>query len=102
MSEIETMQKLHQLSVKGEVLSAEEQTVLQNWYEISDREEDLLLNKSKPQNSQTLQNNLANTNKQIAKISREIELLVTQNATLRNENQVLRKTLESRLLEKVA
>lgn len=102
MSETETMQKLHQLSVKGEVLSVEQQTALQNWYDISDREEDLLLNKSKPQNSQTLQNNLANTNKQIASISREIELLVTQNATLRNENQVLRKTLESRLLEKVA
>jgi hypothetical protein len=102
MSEIETMQKLHQLSVKGEVLSVEEQTALQNWYESLDREEDLLLNKPKPQNSQTLQNNLANTTKQITKISREIELLVTQNATLRNENQALRKTLESRLLEKVA
>jgi hypothetical protein len=94
MSEIETMQKLHQLSVKGEVLSAEEQTALQNWYEISDREEDLLLNKSKPQNSQTLQNNLANTTKQIAIISREIESLVTQNATLRNENLALKNTLE--------
>ncbi len=94
MSETETMQKLHQLSVKGESLSAEERTALQNWHETLDREEDLLLNKSKPQNSQTLQNNLANTTKQIASISREIESLVTQNVTLRKENLALRKTLE--------
>jgi hypothetical protein len=92
MSETETMQKLHQLSITGKVLSAEEQAALQNWYETLDSEEDKLLNKLKPENSQTLQNYLENTSKQVAQISHEIESLVFHNANLRSENQALRKT----------
>jgi hypothetical protein len=88
MSETETMQKLHQLSITGKVLSAEEQAALQNWYETLDSEEDKL----KPENSQTLQNYLENTSKQVAQISHEIESLVFHNANLRSENQALRKT----------
>jgi hypothetical protein len=102
MSETEMMQKLHQLSATGKVLSAEENTALQNWYETLDSEEDKLLNKLKPENSQTLQNNLAKASQKVAYITKEIESLVFHNANLRSENQALRKTLESRLLEKVA
>ncbi len=102
MSETETMRKLHQLSVTGKILSAEEQTVLQNWYESLDNEEDKFLNKSKAEDSQILPNYLTNATKQIAQISHEIESLVFHNASLRSENQALRQTLESRLLEKVA
>ena len=103
MNDTEKMQRLHQLAVKGEALTAEEQTALQNWYEISDREEDSILNDSQPiQSSADLRERLADATKQVAVISREIESLVAQNSNLRNENQSLRKTLESRLLEKVA
>ena len=103
MNNTEKMQRLHQLAVKGETLTAEEQTALQNWYEILDREEDSILNDSQPiQSSADLRERLAETTKQVAVISREIETLVTQNSNLRNENQSLRKTLESRLMEKVA
>jgi hypothetical protein len=103
MSETEKMQRLHQLAVKGESLTAEETAALQNWYETLDREEDSILNNSQPiQSSEDLRAYLADTTKQVAKISREIENLVEQNTNLRNENQSLRKTLESRLLEKVA
>ena len=103
MNKTEKMQRLHQLVVKGETLTAEQQTALQNWYEILDREEDSILNDSQPiQNSADLREYLAETTKQVAVISREIESLVAQNSNLRNENQSLRKALESRLLEKVA
>jgi len=103
MNDTEKMQRLHQLAVKGETLTAEEQTALQNWYETLDREEDSILNDSQPiQNSADLREYLADATKQVAVISREIESLVAQNSTLRNENQSLRKTLESRLMEKVA
>jgi len=97
------MQRLHQLSVKGEILTATEQTALQNWYETLDREEALILNDSQPnQNSEELREQLADTTKQAVKISREVESLISQNTALRNENQALRKTLEERLSEKVA
>ncbi len=97
------IQKLHQSAVKGEVLTAEEQTDLQNWYEILDREEDSILNDSQPiQNVSQLRKNLAQTTKQVTKISREIGTLLKQNEDLRKENQALKKTLELRLTEKVA
>jgi hypothetical protein len=97
------MQRLHQSAVKGEVLTAEEQKALQNWYEILDQEEDSLLNNSEPiQNVTELRKNLAQTTKQAAKISREIGTLLKQNENLRKENQALKKTLESRLTEKAA
>ena len=103
MNETEKMQRLHQLAVNGETLTAEEQTALQNWYEILDCEEDSILNNFQPiQSSADLREYLVETTKQVAVISREIESLVAQNSNLRNENQSLRKTLESRLMEKVA
>ncbi len=103
MSKAKKMQRLHQLSVKGETLTAVEQTALQNWYENLDREEELILNDSQPiQNAEELREQLADMTKQSVKISREIESLISQNTALRNENQALRKTFEERLLEKVA
>ncbi|MBA4185404.1 MAG: hypothetical protein H0X49_15540 [Acidobacteria bacterium] len=103
MNEAKKLQRLHQLSVKGEILTATEQTALQNWYETLDREEALILNDSQPiQNSEELREQLADMTKQAVKISREVESLISQNTALRNENQALRKTLEERLLEKVA
>ena len=103
MSETNKMQKLHQLAVKGEVLTAEENAVLQNWYETLDREEDSILNDSQPvRNDEDLRRQLTNATKQATAISREIETLILQNENLRNENKALKNTLESRLLEKVA
>ena len=103
MDEMNKMQTLHLRSVKGESLTANEQTDLQNWYQCLDREEDSVLNNSQPiQNSTDLRENLADTTRQVAKISREIESLIEQNSNVRSENQSLKKALESRLLEKVA
>jgi len=46
MDEVKKLQRLHQLAVKGEALTMEEQAALQNWYEILDHEESLMLNQS--------------------------------------------------------
>ncbi|HEV8157699.1 MAG TPA: hypothetical protein VGP58_01625, partial [Pyrinomonadaceae bacterium] len=83
MKEAKKLQRLHQLSVKGEILTATEQTALQNWYKTLDREEELILNNSQPiQDTEDLREQLADTTKQVAKISREIESLVAQNSNL--------------------
>ena len=93
MSKAKKMQRLHQLSVKGETLTAVEQTALQNWYENLDREEELILNDSQPiQNAEELREQLADMTKQSVKISREIESLISQNTALRNENQSLKNS----------
>ena len=103
INDTEKMQRLHQLSVAGKTLTEEENSALQNWYETLDREEDSILNNSKlTQSPEELREHMAQTTQKIAEVSREIEALVKQNANLRNENQVLKQTLESRLLEKVA
>jgi hypothetical protein len=103
MSELEKMQNLHQHSVKGEILTTEEQAALQNWYQTLDREEDLILNNSRPiPAAADLRQKLTETTGQVAKIGREIESLVAQNAELRNENQALKALLEARLAEKAA
>ncbi len=103
MNEAKKLQRLHQLSVKGEILTATEQTALQNWYETLDREENSILNQSSEnKSSRNLREQLSNAAKQITKISGEIESLVIQNADLRNENQRIRKSVEERLVEKVA
>lgn len=100
MIEIEKIKILHLRSVNGEALTVEENTKLQEWYVTLDREEDSTLNHANT--SQSWQDHLADVTKQVAKISREIESLVSQNAALRGENQALRQAFESRLLEKVA
>ena len=103
MNETEKMQTLHQRSVSGEGLTANEQTDLQNWYEKLDREEDSFLNNSQPiQNVEDLRCNLNKITEQTAEVSREVKTLISQNEQIRKENQDLKKSLEARLLEKVA
>lgn len=46
MSETEKLQMLHQRAVFNEVLTAEEQTALQNWYDKLDHEEEMMLKNS--------------------------------------------------------
>lgn len=97
------MQKLHQAIISGKTLMAEERKALENWYETLDREENSILNDFQPiRNISELRITISQTTKQIAKISGEIETLLTQNEDLRKENQTLKKALESRLLEKIA
>ena len=96
------MQRLHHLAVKGETLTAEENALLQNWYEVLDKEEDLALNNFEPiQSSNELRRNLTIITSQVAQISNDVKKLISQNDKLRKENQSLKKSLESQLLEKV-
>ena len=57
MIEIEKIQKLHQRSINGEALTAEEKAALQEWYVTLDREEALTLNQvNTPQSWQVSRN----------------------------------------------
>lgn len=97
------MQRLHQLAVKGETLTAEEQNALQNWYEVLDNEEGIVLNNFEPiQSSNELRENLTNITNQVAQIGNDVKKLISQNDNLRKENQALKKSIEAQLLEKVA
>lgn len=103
MIKTEKMRTLHQRSVKGEDLSIEERTELQNWYDVLDREEDSMINDSQPiQNVEELRRNLSEIIGQTTEVSREVKNLISQNEQIRRENQELKKSLEARLLEKVA
>lgn len=103
MDEMGKMRTLHQRSVMGESLTIAEQTELQNWYEKLDREEDSFLNNSQPiQNVEDLRCNLNKITEQTAEVSREVKTLISQNEQIRKENQELKKSLEARLMEKVA
>jgi hypothetical protein len=103
MIESKEMQKLHQSAIAGASLTSEEQTLLQNWYQELDRDEDLILNDSPPaEDLKDLRRNLTEITDQTARVSLEIKTLVTQNERLRGENQALRKSLEARLAEKAA
>lgn len=103
MNESKKMQNLHQRAALGETLTAQEQTALRDWYKTLDREEDSILNVSqKTEDTEALREHLSNTTKQIVEISRDIETLVEENAGLRRENEVLRKILEARLVERAA
>ena len=103
MNENEKPQTLHQRSVLGESLTREEQTELQNWYETSDREENSILNNSQPvQNIEELRRNLKKITDQTAEVNREVKNLISKNEQIRRENQELKKSLEARLLEKIA
>lgn len=103
MNETEKMQMLHQRSVRGENLNAEEKSELQNWYDVLDREEASFLNNPQPiQNVEELRRNLTEITEQTIEVSREVKNLISQNEQIRRENQELKKSLEARLLEKVA
>lgn len=103
MIKSEEMQKLHQSAIAGASLTSEEQTLLQNWYQELDRDEDLILNDSPPAGDlKDLRRNLTEIADQTARVSLEIKTLVAQNERLRGENQALRKSLEARLVEKAA
>lgn len=103
MSENEKMQKLHQKVVIGEFLTQDEQIALQNWYDALDKQEDLLFNNSQQtKTSDSSYQYLENATNQVAKLSLEIENLISQNAEIKKENQRLKTKLESHLLEKVA
>lgn len=103
MNETEKMQTLHQRIIEGKDLTAEEQTAVQTWYKNLDDEENLLLNNSRPkQNIEEMRRNLAEITDRTSEVSREVKNLIAQNEQIRRENQILKKSLETRLLEKVA
>ncbi len=102
MNETKKMQRLHQRRACGEILSAEEQKALENWYKILDREEEIQINsRNRSVDIVGLRNELSKTLAQIAAVRREIEATAAQNEVLRRQNQQLEKQIETRLAEQL-
>lgn len=99
----EEAKKLHDRATRGEILSVEEQTALQNWYDEQDRAEDLLLNQNRTDSNSAISREQLNAKlSEISQAALDVERIARQNEIIRRENERLRQAVESRLLEKVA
>lgn len=95
--------KLHQRAANGEKLTAAEFSVLQNWYDENDAAEDLLINENhKETNSAQIREQLKRILAQVAQSAKKAEYLARQNDSLQKENEILRRAVEQRLVEKAA
>lgn len=102
MTETEKMQQLHLAKAQGHNLSAEDEMQLKSWYESLDREESVINRNNRIIDVAALKQKVERTTKQIENVSGEISVLLAQNEQIRQENQVLRRQLESRLVEQAA
>lgn len=99
----EQIKQLHNRATNGEKLTSAELSALQNWYDENDRDEDLLLNQ--PENASNPANPDEELNKILAQISQsaaKVKRLARQNASIKEENETLRRAVENHLLEKAA
>jgi hypothetical protein len=86
MSQNISEQQLHDRATRGEVLSAEERTRLQEWYTRLDREEGETLARAVPSASlATLQTQIETTLTHLATITQRIQILTSENAAIRQE-----------------
>jgi hypothetical protein len=99
----EEIKQLHNRATRGEKLTSAELSALQTWYDENDKSEDILLNQCKSESD------LPHLNKQLSKILRQVSQSVTkvekltyQNASIKQENEILRRVVENQLLEKAA
>jgi hypothetical protein len=98
MTETEKMQQLHHRASLGETLTADENGVLQSWYDELDREEELMLNRtSEVENQIDWRKQYNATITEIAQSAANVERIAKQNEALRRENQKLREIVEKRL-----
>jgi predicted RNase H-like nuclease (RuvC/YqgF family) len=84
--------KLHDRATRGQTLTAEEQALLQAWYDQGDRAEAEML----ARNQAVWQTRIQETLAQIAQLVRMNEELAAQNDELRAEIAMLRQLLEKR------
>lgn len=99
MTDTEKMQQLHHRASLGETLSAEENTVLQNWYDELDREEAYINRDNREIDLDTMRENLGKTYEQIAAVSAENVRLFKHSEKLRRENDALRRQIAARFAE---
>ncbi|NKQ35615.1 MAG: hypothetical protein HF973_08365 [Chloroflexi bacterium] len=85
--------ELHDKATRGQKLSAEEETLLQTWYDEQDRAENALLNLPDNANAASLQAQVETTLAQIITITKQIEETSAENEVLRREITSLRQRL---------
>jgi hypothetical protein len=94
MSKDDPAQKLHDKSTRGEVLSAEEQVQLAQWYTRLDCEEQVVLGRGSPSPSvTTLQAQLDAALADLLTVSHRIQTLTAENETLRRDIAALQRQL---------
>jgi hypothetical protein len=88
------IQKLHTRVTRGEVLSTEEQTMLESWYKQQDEaESQLLLSASSSQSVTALQEQTATVVKQLETTAQHIQETLQTNEVLRQKIAVLEQEL---------
>jgi len=98
MSQNITEQQLHDRSTRGEVLSPEERTRLQEWYARLDREEAAQLDKAAPPASlAALQTQIETALGELATVTQRIQTLTSENVAVRREIVSLQTLLARKL-----
>ncbi|HQU85976.1 MAG TPA: hypothetical protein PKY59_22810 [Pyrinomonadaceae bacterium] len=97
------MQKLHEKSVKGNALNDSEKNELDSWYAEQDRLESEILSQKFVSEEFNIQNEaFQKTLEEISESKKRIAEISRQNENLSNENEILRRKLHDRESLKVA
>lgn len=86
--------QLHDRATRGELLSAEEQAQLENWYALQDDAENEALGLMGPEKKlETLQAQVDATLAQLMTVAKRIQEIASENESLRREITALRRQL---------
>ncbi len=86
--------QLHDKATRGELLSAEEQAQLENWYALQDNAENKALGLMDPEKKlEALQAQVDATLAQLMTVAKRIQEIASENESLRREIATLRRQL---------
>lgn len=92
-------QQLHDKVTRGEVLSEEEKTWLENWYALQDQEESQALGlTNERQTLQVLQSQVETALTQLTIATRRIQEISMENETIRQDITMLRQQLADQVI----
>jgi predicted RNase H-like nuclease (RuvC/YqgF family) len=86
-------QQIHDRATRGEPISAEERSQLDQWYARMDAEEGALLNRGQPQELAALRGRIDAAVAQVRVVTQRIQTLTTENETARREVAALQRQL---------
>jgi chromosome segregation ATPase len=90
----DSARQLHDKATRGESLSAEQQSLLENWYALQDRDENNTLGLASDEKTlNTLQAQVEAALIQVATIAKRIQEVASENEALKREIAILRHQL---------
>ena len=99
----DALKKLHDRATRGETLSPEERTSLDQWYALQDQAEGAVLKSVRPDDSlPALQLRVETTLNQIVSMTKRIQEIVSENEGLKQEIGSLRRQLLDRTMPQPA